>query len=349
MQNRSKLSHPDLCIVADDLTGALDAAAPFARRGLNTTVAFTPQAMAEALDAGSKVVTVSTQSREITPAEAHQAVKEVVASLHSETRIFKKIDSRLKGNVETELTALKAEGFLVAPAIPEFGRIVRDGAVSGFGIDAPIAITPRMGKLATLTLAPDTESLAEMREALDENPKRLPVGARGLAEALAQRISGKETAEGMLALTARSALFVIGSYDPITLAQVTSLKSDPSIKWIGAPNGIAQRPIPTNGMVVIQALEGSNVLTGGEVAKNLALSLPQHGPDFPDLLFLTGGATAEAILSSLDIHSATLVGEILPGLPVMQTNGLTIVTKSGGFGDLNTLVELIALLRKGAN
>lgn len=349
MQNGPEHPHPSLCIIADDLTGALDAAAPFARRGLRTTVAFNPQALPDALGACGEIVTVSTQSREMDPDAATRAVEAVVAQLPPGVSLFKKVDSRLKGNVEAELAALEAGSFLVAPAIPEFGRVVRGGAVCGFGIDNPIAIAPRLGALATRMIAPDTGSLDDMRQALEAHPERLPVGARGLAEALAQRMSGKDAADGMLALTAGSALFVVGSYDPITLAQVEHLKAGSSVEWIGAPNGVALRPVTTGEVTVLQALQGAEALDGNEVAGNLARSLPQPGPDFPDFLFLTGGATAEAILSGLGIHHAVLAGEILPGLPVMQTNGLTIVTKSGGFGEPDTLADLIALLGKGAN
>jgi uncharacterized protein YgbK (DUF1537 family) len=48
------------------------------------------------------------------------------------------------------------------------------------------------------------------------------------------------------------------------------------------------------------------------------------------------------ILESLGIGVLELIGEALPGLPLAMANGLTFVTKSGGFGDEDTLNRLLA-------
>jgi len=37
-----------------------------------------------------------------------------------------------------------------------------------------------------------------------------------------------------------------------------------------------------------------------------------------------------------------LDGESLPGLPLARGGGFTIITKSGGFGDSDTLLRLLA-------
>ena len=58
---------PWLAIIADDLTGALDTAAPFAASPRGVAVASRPGALAAALAADADVVAVSTRSREIAP------------------------------------------------------------------------------------------------------------------------------------------------------------------------------------------------------------------------------------------------------------------------------------------
>ncbi|WP_165644639.1 four-carbon acid sugar kinase family protein, partial [Oharaeibacter diazotrophicus] len=52
-----------VAIVADDLTGALDTAAPFVSAGLAAAVAVTPAALDEAIGTGARVVAVATASR----------------------------------------------------------------------------------------------------------------------------------------------------------------------------------------------------------------------------------------------------------------------------------------------
>ena len=64
---------PKVAIVADDLTGAFDAAAPFAARGLATRVAIAPAALAR-LGGPCDVIALSTASRHLAPGEAATAV-----------------------------------------------------------------------------------------------------------------------------------------------------------------------------------------------------------------------------------------------------------------------------------
>jgi uncharacterized protein YgbK (DUF1537 family) len=46
--------HPTIAIIADDLTGALDSAAPFAARGMDSVVALDPEALETALRRGPR-------------------------------------------------------------------------------------------------------------------------------------------------------------------------------------------------------------------------------------------------------------------------------------------------------
>lgn len=112
---------------------------------------------------------------------------------------------------------------LVAPAIPAFGRVVTSGRVQGFGVDAPISVAERLGRHAARALIPDASTEAEMRALLEEAERSgtdLMIGARGLAEALAERMSDGEEASAA-EMSGGPALFVIGSRDPITLARST--------------------------------------------------------------------------------------------------------------------------------
>jgi len=336
-----------LCIIADDLTGAFDAAAPFAGRGLPVRVALHPGAMAAALASGAAVIAVSTQSREISEAEAALQVAAVAARLPAGTRIFKKVDSRLKGHVAAELAALSPTALLVAPAIPDFGRIVQGGAVAGFGVETPVPVAAVLGDLAARSMVPDTATPADMRAALATAPaEALLVGARGLAEALALQMTGREEALAPRPRASR-VLMVVGSRDPITLAQVAELKAR-GADWRPAPNGRLADQRPGGALTLVQATPGGAAVPGADVAQALAASVHPALTAAAGAIFLTGGATAEAVMQAMALDVLRLDGEILPGVPLAWAGGQAVIVKSGGFGGDDTLIRLAGILGGGA-
>ena len=63
----------DVAIVADDLTGALDAAAPFAGRGLKTRVLLDIERVASAVGSDIQVLSLTSESRHLLPARSRRA------------------------------------------------------------------------------------------------------------------------------------------------------------------------------------------------------------------------------------------------------------------------------------
>jgi uncharacterized protein YgbK (DUF1537 family) len=187
-----------------------------------------------------------------------------------------------------------------------------------------------------------------MQAALDGADRAdLLVGARGLAEALARRVTGVEQPTAP-ALAGPRGILVVGSRDPITLAQVEALRSHADVMHVPAPNGkFDPRPVLGSGasLILVQATPGDQPVQPHDVAVNLAEHLRPIVPDCCDTLFLTGGATAEAVLGAMGIDRMRLLGECLPGLPVGVARDLTIVAKSGGFGDIGTLVRVAGMIR----
>ena len=143
-----------VAIVADDLTGAFDAAAPFAERAVTTKVACRPTALASALEDSPAVLSVNAATRHVAPEVAARTVGDICRNLvQSRPRLlFKKIDSTLRGNVVVEtLAALDASGrkeVILTPAIPSQGRTMRAGIVHVGGVALPAtpfvhdAVTP---------------------------------------------------------------------------------------------------------------------------------------------------------------------------------------------------------------
>ena len=176
-----------IAVVADDLTGALDAVGPFAEAGMRCVVVTGPDHLAAAIGLGAEVLAISTNSREMPPEAAAQAVRSVARALGSVARVFKKIDSRLKGNIGAEVQAL-AQGLgltraVICPAIPAMGRVVVDGRLSGFGVAAPIDVAQVMAQVKEIAFqVPDAQSDADLDAILAGLDRDvLLIGALGLS------------------------------------------------------------------------------------------------------------------------------------------------------------------------
>ncbi len=154
---------PRVLIVADDLTGAMDTAGPFAQQGLKTMVVAQPLACDPALVASAQVVSVDTASRHLSPADAARRVSECVGRLARQSFdiAFKKVDSTLRGNVVSETLALLRgcgrDAALIAPAFPAQGRTVRAGVVHVN--DTPL---PQTSFARDALSPPPSESLLEV-------------------------------------------------------------------------------------------------------------------------------------------------------------------------------------------
>jgi uncharacterized protein YgbK (DUF1537 family) len=331
---------PRLAIIADDLTGALDAAGPFAVGGLRVAVATRPDAWAALLAGGDAVVAVSTRSRGIGAAEARARVAAAAAAVPPGAQVMKKIDSRMKGNIAAELASFAGNTLLMLPAIPEFGRIVRGGAVTGFGVDAPVPVAEALGTEAARACIPDTATDEDIVAALATAGDAVLVGARGLAQALARRMGLADAARRPP--LAAPVCFAVGSMDPITLAQVDALRAAfPEAEFLAAPSGrLPERgDAPLGAITLLQATAGAASppdLVAQAFAQGAAAVLRRAAT-----VVMTGGATAEAMLDALGVDRLELMGEALPGMPCCRAGGQILVTKSGGFGAPDAFVRLV--------
>jgi uncharacterized protein YgbK (DUF1537 family) len=124
---------PQILIIADDLTGAADTGATFARAGWLTLVDLDSAAPIP----GSDALVLSTESRDLTREEAVAKVRQATRYTLRQQQateipyVYKKIDSTLRGHPAPELGAamgaLGLERALVAPAFPAQGRTTIDG------------------------------------------------------------------------------------------------------------------------------------------------------------------------------------------------------------------------------
>ena len=132
---------PFIFILADDLTGSADAANYFRGGRRRVRVTFTGDAPWN-FTLGADIVQVrDTESRALPPAEAQWRIEHAASPLARQSgplRLFKKIDSTLRGNVGIELeTTLRVLGWsraVLAPAFPANRRAVRRGRLIVDGI-----------------------------------------------------------------------------------------------------------------------------------------------------------------------------------------------------------------------
>lgn len=133
-------------ILADDLTGAADCAIAFGKRGVDAVVAWGAGVQSQA-----SVLSVDVDSRRFgAPIAADRQIAAFKAHWRPGMRLYKKIDSTLRGQPFAELAAQLAaypvtRGHrqplaVVAPAFPAAGRVTLDGRVK-VG-DLPLEKTP---------------------------------------------------------------------------------------------------------------------------------------------------------------------------------------------------------------
>lgn len=302
-----------VAIIADDLTGACDAAVHFAARGLETQVSLDGSVPASA------VAAFPTDSRDVDAATARSRILALSAKL-SPQLVFLKIDSVLRGHpgreVALTLAAFHFDSAILTPAYPEMGRTVRNGMLE---LPEPIDIT---GRLQAEGLDPercqvlDASTNRDLVKIVDQfaGERVLWCGSGGLALAVAQRMRPGLPPDN--APPARGPVyFCIGSTHPATLGQVAALGE-------------------TNLVIPIDR----NKTTDDEIRG--LLNRPR-----PAALFITGGDTATMVLSALGAMSIRLHGEIVRGVPWGTIQGgimdqVPVVTKSGGFGAPDTLVRV---------
>jgi uncharacterized protein YgbK (DUF1537 family) len=312
---------------------------------MTTVVAVGAEHFQAAIATKAQVVSVCTDSRELAAETAAERVGAIAEQVPEGTEVFKKVDSRLKGNVDAEIAVIarvcRRPAVLLCPALPGFGRVVRNGRLAGFGVDDGAVTGQTALRLRDAASEADLDRL--VREATGSN--LLLAGARGLAEALARRIAPHAPEAAPLRLTLPAAI-AFGSRDPITLGQLAALRARrPDIAHYRAPNGRFHGPVAPGHAAILQTTAGRAPADPARVDRDLAQSFVPAFTEGRRTVILTGGATAAAVLARLGAGLLHVLGEIAPGIPlsllISGPGPLFVVTKSGGFGAPECLLEMI--------
>jgi uncharacterized protein YgbK (DUF1537 family) len=131
------------CVIADDFTGAGDSAVHFISK--DHPVRMVPDASnREYFAAGDYSLVVNSDSRDLSPLEAHDRVCRIAKTLRDlgHRNFFKKIDSTLRGNIVHEIMAvmetLDYRFAVVAPAAPRNRRTLINGRCLVEGVPLPL-------------------------------------------------------------------------------------------------------------------------------------------------------------------------------------------------------------------
>ena len=168
-----------IVVIADDLTGAADCAAACASHGISAAVLLHPPRETDSYTRlpDTEILSIDADTRRLSPEQASQTTAELVrlcrtsGALGSESLLFKKLDSTLRGHVATELAAVlgtrggMAAGqsklsIIMAPALPAQGRSTIGGRQMLHG--RPLEKTTLWNNEAR---APQSEILAPLAEA----------------------------------------------------------------------------------------------------------------------------------------------------------------------------------------
>ena len=342
-----------VAIVADDLTGAIEAAAPFAERGLRTIVKWSTTATSGDAD----VVALDTRTRGASPADARRALTLVARTplVAGAAVRFKKIDSTLRGHPALEVAtlagALGARRIVVTPALPNQGRTVRGGAVyvqgeplaqTAYARDIPaddrglslIEILHRSmpdafvcGQAAPpwdidwrpTVWVPDVATDGDLERIAAsgdrERGETFWAGSAGLAAALAT-VTGKTSPRRSAASVPD--LIVVGTMSQATRAQVERLvalggASPVTVRVASSEWRFAVARAPLNAPVVLLADPVPH--SGALVSTTLASAAAQAlAARGSACLLATGGSTAAAVLESLGVEELEVVGRLDDGI-----------------------------------
>lgn len=127
------LKSKTIAIIADDLTGANDTALQFHLKGCNIQILL-DYSIEPSGKSNTHAWSVSTETRNKSSEESYRivvdATKKLSENFHAEY-IYKKIDSTLRGNVASEISAvldvMKSDAAVIVPAFPAEGRTTVGG------------------------------------------------------------------------------------------------------------------------------------------------------------------------------------------------------------------------------
>jgi len=365
-------------IVADDLTGACDAGAPFAIHGRRVEVPFG----AGALHSYADVIAVSTESRNdsenISLSRLDTALREWEAADRS--ILFKKVDSLFRGNTFAEIGAIDSAFsdrlIFFAPSFPAVARKVVNGCLylddaSHTTLDISQALSSRSivhyvlpedisekdrlhrikrslaGKARFFLCEASGDSVlrAVARAGLSLDRNLVWIGSGGLAHALANELHTTSIGPAWGSQTG-ALIFCVGSNHASTMRQIDYAMRHGEVTCVRSYEDFLT--------VLPGTLEGcGTVIWVIDPELNNAMLRAALIPilEYPETtLLLSGGDTAANVCATFSVQSISIAGELMQGIPWGylhggDAEGIRVITKSGGFGTESAFTVLMRICR----
>ncbi len=358
-------------ILADDLTGACDAA------GTLTRYAAVRVAIDGHIPPG-RVAAVDLDTRAADPGTARRRVARFARAVSSGALLYKKVDSQLRGNLVAELRGLldgRPGPVLLVPALPEEGRVTVNGVhridgrrvalrrllrelslpLAGNNLPPPcgeglregvslvsLPLAGRGGEGVSSLLVGDAARRQDLRQwarVVRQWRLKSVAGSAGLAAELPAAFGWRPRSHVARWRPARRVLVAVGSREARALEQ---------LRWLAR---LRRRPIRQPGARrdILQDLRTGLALVQGEAPEQV---LSRMDPAAVEGLVLCGGATARAALTRARATGLHLLVEIQPRMPLAtiiggRLKGRRVITKAGAFGPPHAFAVAVRALERG--
>ena len=366
--------------LADDLSGALDAAAAFHVAGRVVTVALSTAGWQRG---AGQIVGFTTETRNVPAESAAAAVAQAIAFGRAQggRMLYKKIDSTLRGSVAAELAAvleaLPEVRVLFSPANPAVGRTVEGGVllVNGvpvseteFGRDPASPVNESVIRRLLGAAASPRVEIADARNEADLAAAVARMDATGEtwvgvgSGALAKHVASRRRQPAPTPVLPASdlsgpVLLICGSAHPKNREQAAALRrveevpafefrlDDPKTTVAAA---IAELRAGRSAAVVVEAARhrDSRHVVHAVAAAAAAIIDAVHA----QRIFVTGGETAFALCRQLGVEALSFIAELESGLSLSTAETsrgqLRFAIKPGGFGDEQTWIRACSGLRR---
>lgn len=317
-------------VAADDRTGAFEVAALFAQVvGPVTVTVGSPSVGSGVVDLGTRAMSAGDASRAAASVDALPSAW-----------IAHKIDSTLRGNWAAELTArqrVTGRRVVVLPGWPELGRTCIGGEVfvDGVGIGNVLGHLPgadlltNAGELQVWLASdsaiaicdvPSTDAMHAAAKVLVSHDVLIagPAGPLGAAFT-----TGRSAVAETKALIAPPVLLVCGSANPVSREQLCRLRiARPDVAAIATP-------------------APDDDLHHGAVLELVAQARVRVAELQPRTLIIIGGDTAAELLGAAPRVVSGFAALGMPASVPAAGDGPLVITKAGGFGGPNALVDLL--------
>lgn len=333
--------------VADDMTGALEVGAKFSEAGFLTTVSAQPTASGDA-----QVLVLDTETRHLDPESARERVCRFIAACGDEQPllVYKKTDSTLRGNIGAELHALVqmypqwSIGY--APAYPALGRTVRSGIlyVNGRAVAETEFAYDQLNPVRSSSVGALLDLQIDCRIFDGEVDEHLLQAACAILSDRKMRIAaGPAAFAGMIARMIDIPRRKVDAYPCINTCLVLNGSRHQR-------SALQVQACSIAGWRVVDSIHGHEVTAAQAAAANSRSLVRAVALDNPDAIFVFGGDTVFAVIRELGFPPLSPIGEVVAGIPVTRIalpgriRDLFLITKAGGFGDVDVLARVHAQL-----